>query len=81
VFIDKNYPRDQIQKTAQEIQSNLPQGVNDRYLYMVPDIDPKTCIYKLPFSASFMLQAFSRCQKRKDHSTLDNSDPQKVIEI
>jgi hypothetical protein len=50
-------------------------------VYLVPDIDPRSSICRLPFSAQFMLQAFSRCQKRDSHFTLDNSDPVKLVEI
>ena len=36
---------------------------------------------KLPFSAQFLLQAFSRCQHRKEHHTLNNDEPIKLVEI
>jgi hypothetical protein len=35
--------------------------VNSKFLYLVPEIDPRSTIFRLPFSASFMLQAFYRC--------------------
>lgn len=35
----------------------------------------------MPMSASFLLQAFSRCQKRTNHATLNNDEPDKLIEI
>ena len=72
VFLDKNHPKDAIEKLIDEIWSSLPKNVEPKFLYLIPQIDPKNFVYNLPLSASFILQALSRCQKREDHATLDN---------
>lgn len=81
VFLDKNHPKDSVAKVIDEIEANIPRNVDSQFVYLVPEIDPRTSICRLPFSASFMLQAFARCQKRSSHFTLDNSDPVKLVEI
>jgi len=61
VFLDKNFPENLITRTIGDIQNFIAPNVKCKYLYLIPDVDPKTTILKLPFNASFMLQAFSRC--------------------
>jgi len=50
-------------------------------MYLVPEQNEKNLCGEYPFTASFMLQVFSRGQKRDNHETLDNSDPIKMVEI
>ena len=57
----------------------MPKKVQERFLYLVPDC--RSSIQKLPFSSQFLVQAFSRCQNRKDHHTLNNDEPVKLVEI
>jgi hypothetical protein len=81
VFIDKNFPKDAIGKVMTDVEDVLPSNVDAKYYYLIPDVNTNDQILRLPLSASFMLQTFARCQKRTEHSTLDNKDPVKLVEI
>ena len=81
VFLDKNHPKDVIGKVISDISSNCPVGLTPKFLYMIPEIMPKTALQDYPFSATFLLQSFARGLKRTAHETLDNSDPIKLVEI
>lgn len=67
VFMDKNHPKDQIEKIISEVSQNLPMNVQGKFLYLIPECEPSKCRFQLPMSAQFLLQAFSRCQKRTTH--------------
>lgn len=79
IFVDKNIPPQQISKQISEIRENVPKNVHERFLYLVPDC--RSSFQKMPFSSQFLVQAFSRCQNRKDHHTLNNDEPVKLVEI
>lgn len=36
VFIDKNHPKDAVEKAISEIESNLPKNIQAKYFYLVP---------------------------------------------
>ena len=40
VFIDKNHPNNGIDKCIDEVSDNVPDDVDLRVMYMVPDIEP-----------------------------------------
>jgi hypothetical protein len=64
-----------------DIINNIPAGVNSHKLYLIPEIKANACLPQFPISSSFLLQALMRGQNRKEHPTLDNSDPVKMLEI
>lgn len=67
VFLDKNYPRDQIDRIISEVNGYLPGNVVGRFLYLIPQCDINNSIFDLPVTASFLLQAMARTQKRTNH--------------
>lgn len=55
VFLDKNYPKDQIDKIISEIQGSLPFNIAGRFLYLIPDCNLDHSVLSTPMTASFML--------------------------
>jgi len=56
VFLDKNHPEDVLMKITNEILTNCPTSadLSVKFVYLVPEIDPKTYIFDTPFSSAFL---------------------------
>ena len=82
MFIDKNHPANALSRVVSDITSSLRPTTDRRILYLIPELGPKEALFEdYPFSASFILQTFSRGINRTGHETIDNSDPIKTLEI
>ena len=87
LFMDKNHPPSALPGVAKFISRLEQKNAGDtlvRTLYVLPEA-PKTqnrYLEDIPaFSENFVAQVFSWGQNRKDHETLDNSNPANALEV
>jgi hypothetical protein len=84
VFLDKNHPPNAISRAVDDISAGVGNGGAEcivKKLYLIPSLEVAHQFSNYPFSINMLAQVFSWGQSRKDHETLDNSDPVKMVEV